>query len=327
MNEAIKTRELITLSGQSAPIQGTYHKPEDAKDGLGADGFARKRVGVLFVNSLFLPRTATGDSSVYWAESFANRGYPTFRVDLPGLGDSDAPLNTALLDFINAGGYESIAGGIVDELVARFVLSGMVIVGHCAGSVTALFGASASKQCRGVVLLDPYFFLPQQLKKSKAWKRLVRWGSESRFGGFLSNLYDRIKKIGLTVRGSRPPGNANVPLLKRWKEIAATRELPVLLFKAPGRKTAGTKPRTGEFDYLQHILTVAGRRSRVTVQLIDGTDHSFANRIGRAAVRQHAEHWLCENFPIVRREDSERADALAEARDQSVARENQAVCL
>jgi hypothetical protein len=31
-----------------------------------------------FFNSLTLPRTATGDSSVYWADSFAKFGYPSY---------------------------------------------------------------------------------------------------------------------------------------------------------------------------------------------------------------------------------------------------------
>src|SRR5271170_453686 len=193
MLETIESRELITLDGFDAPVQGTFHKPQDGMSDSPQGQIGRNRIGIVFLNSLFLPRTATGDSAVYWAESFAACGYPAFRMDLPGLGDSDAPLNTALLDFINAGGYESIASAAVKELVERFSLSGMVIVGHCAGAVSALFAAAASKECKGLVIMDPYFFLPQQMKKSRAWKRLVRWASTSRFGGALSNTYDWLK--------------------------------------------------------------------------------------------------------------------------------------
>ncbi len=301
MVTTISSRELFTLDGRGVVVRGTFHKPQyETADSRPAQ-IDRNRIGVLFLNSLFLPRTATGDSSVYWAESFARAGYPSFRLDLPGLGDSDAPLNTELLDFINAGGYESIASAKVKELVERFNLPGVVIVGHCAGSVSALFTAGASKECRGLVLLDPYFFLPPQLKKSKLWKRLVRWAASSKVGGALSRVYDRLKNARLAMRKNALPGNANLPLLRRWKD-ATTRGLPVLLFKAPGRKSPGTKPRVGEFDYLKYIMDVADKKSEVVLELIEGTDHSFANRTGRAAVRQRVELWLKTHFPLIEAE-------------------------
>ena len=106
------------------------------------------------------------------------------------------------------------------------------------------------------------------------------WALRSNLGGILSNIYHRIRKTGLIFRGSAPPQNANFALLSRWKEVAST-GLPVLLLKAPGRKTQGTKPRIGEFDYLAHVLKIAGRKSQVAVELLEGTDHTFANRTGR----------------------------------------------
>jgi hypothetical protein len=54
----------------------------------------------------------------------------------------------------------------------------------------------------------------------------------------------------------------------------------------------------GEFDYLQHALKLAGRKSRVSVRVAEGANHSFANRLGREAVRVHTETWLDEFFPL-----------------------------
>jgi pimeloyl-ACP methyl ester carboxylesterase len=323
---AIESRELFTLDGQNVRLQGTYHRPRNGVAGSTQGARGQNPIGVLFLNSLFLPRTATGDSAVYWAESFAACGYPAFRMDLPGLGDSDAPLNTALLDFINAGGYGSIASAKVRELVERFGLSGVVIVGHCAGAVTALFTAAASKECKGVILLDPYFYLPQQMKRSKAWKRLVRWAATSIVGGALSKIYDWLKNIRLSLGGSRPPGNANFALLHRWSEVA-NKGLPTLLFKAPGRKSPGTKPRVGEFDYIKHIQGIAARKSQVTVQVIDGTDHSFANLAGRTAVRAHAERWLQDCFPFSESMESEVMTEQPVIKSNKMDYENQAQCL
>ena len=326
MNEEIESRELITLDGCGVLLRGTYHKPQDRRHYSTPNTLDRNRIGVVFLNSLFLPRTATGDSAVYWAEAFAAFGYPSFRLDLPGLGDTDAPLNTGLLDFINAGGFESIASAKVRELVERFGLSGVVIVGHCAGAISALYAAAASKECRGVVLMDPYFHLPQKMKESKAWKRLVRWGTRSRFGGVLSSIYDRLKRVRLSLRGSSLPENANLGLLRRWQEVAA-KGLPILLFKAPARKTAGTKPRVGEFDYLEYILGLARGKTDVVVQLIEGTDHSFANRVGRAALRQHVQHWLSACFPIRGMEDSALTAYDSAAVESGIVYENHSPCL
>ena len=289
MDQGVDGRELITLDGHGVLVRGTFHKPH------GVSG--SKPVGIVFLNSLSLPRTATGDSAVYWAESFAGCGYPSFRIDLPGLGDSPGDIPSELLNYINAGGYGAIAGAKIKELVERFGLSGVVLFGHCAGTVSALFAAAACKQeCRGLVLLDPYFHRPQAIRPMVR-RGLSNWALRSASGRWLSNLYDRSRRIRLRLRGNAPPRNANLPLLTRWKDVASS-GVPILIIKAPTRKGAGTGPRVGEFDYLKHALDLAGRKSQVVVDLIPGTDHSFANRLGRIGVQQCVERWLGNYLPL-----------------------------
>jgi pimeloyl-ACP methyl ester carboxylesterase len=301
MNEALETRELITLEGLGVLLRGTYHKAylqgADSKTILNERG----RLGVVFFNSLSIPRASTGDSAVYWADSFAACGFPTFRFDLPGLGDTYGTLPTELLDFINAGGYASIASAKIKELVRRFELSGVVIVGHCAGVVTAVYAGSSCKECKGLILMDPYFHLPKALRP-KSRQLLSEWARRSRVGGFLSDIYDRIRDVSRTVRRDLVPRNANYPLLALWKRVTSA-GLPILIFKAPGLKAPGIKPRVGEFDYLKHVLALSGRKGRVAVELVEDTDHSFANRAGRTAVRQRAESWLREYFLLPNRKE------------------------
>src|ERR1700690_2549332 len=130
VNRAIETRELITVDVGGICVRGTYHKSHEDGSGLGT----ANRIGVVFLNHGFLPRAAPGDSAVYWADSFASCGYPSFRFDLPGLGDSDGDIPAQMLDFINTGGYAPILSATVKELVERFNLSGVVTMGHCAGA-------------------------------------------------------------------------------------------------------------------------------------------------------------------------------------------------
>jgi alpha-beta hydrolase superfamily lysophospholipase len=309
MLEAIPTRELITLDGIGIPIRGTYHRPSDSPTGPLAYRTGRKRPGVLFLNSLSLPRAATGDSAVHWADSCAERGYPTYRFDLPGLGDSEGDLCTDLLDFINGGGYTNIAAAKVKELVEREGLSGVIIVGHCAGAVSALYAAAATKECRGLIMMDPYFHLPQMIRP-KLRQKLSDWARSNRIGGLLSDFYDRCRDLVLFVRSGRAPGNANFTLLNCWKQTSAT-GMPILMLKAPGLKTTGTQPRAGQFDYLKYVVNLAGNKNQVTVNLIEDTDHSFANRSGRAAVRQQIEKWLDQYFPLEGLGESSRGVALA----------------
>jgi pimeloyl-ACP methyl ester carboxylesterase len=296
MLSAIENRELIVLDGLGIRIQGTVHVPPTGFHRGPSNQRFLGRTGVLFLNSLSLPRAASGDSAVHWADSIAEHGYPAFRIDLPGLGDSGGSASTDLLDFINSGGFAPVAAAAAKELVDRFGLSGLVIFGHCAGSVSALYAAAASRECSGLILLDPYFHLPQA-RRPKVRQELSDWARRSKVGRLLSNTYDRVRNLVLLLRGSSLPGNANSQLLADWKQVAAT-GLPILLLKAPGIKAHGSRPRVGEFDYTGHALKLAGRKSRISVEFVEGADHSFANYGGREPVQRHIEDWLVAHFPL-----------------------------
>ncbi|MGA7258730.1 MAG: alpha/beta fold hydrolase [Terracidiphilus sp.] len=304
MLQSVEGRELITLRRLGPLVHGTYHRGNDKNSAIGDE----KRVGILFLNSLSLPRAATGDSYVYWADCFADSGYPSFRIDLPGLGDSDGNLPQDLLVFINSGGFASVAAQKARELVETFNLSGVIIVGHCAGAVSALFAAGRCAECKGLVLLDVSFHLSQAVRP-KIRQKLSSWALNSRLGRFASEVYDRLRQIRLSLMGNRLPDNANVPLLRCWKNLAST-GLPILILKAPARKALGVKPRVGKFDYMAHALRIAGGRSQVKVELTEGTDHSFANRLGRSAVQERVEDWLRYYFPIAQKQPSDRLAAL-----------------
>ena len=296
MDRAIKTRELITLDGLGVLVQGTYHRYSEGGYTSGSSGSEAERLGVLFLNSLSIPRTGTGDSAVYWSDSLARIGYPVFRLDLPGLGDSCGEVPNELLDFINEGGFGSIAASKTKEFVHRFALAGVIVVGHCAGAITAIHVAAGCPECKGLILMDPYFHL-QKTNRPQVRQKLSDWARRSKLGGLFSNIYDLARDVRLSFHKNALPSNANFPLLSCWKQVASA-GLPILFIKAPGLKTSGTKPRVGDFDYLKYVLGLAGRKSRVALEFIAGTDHSFANRVGRAAVRERMESWLRSHFPL-----------------------------
>jgi pimeloyl-ACP methyl ester carboxylesterase len=263
VRRAIKTREIINLAADGACVRGTYHPPQPTVTASEAD--EGPRIGIVFPNSGVLPRAATGDSAVYWADCFARAGYRTFRLDFEGLGDSGGDIPKTLLDFlscVHAGRYVSSFSAAIKVIVHRFKLSGVVIVAHCAGTISGLYTAAASNDVKGVVLLDPYFHLPEF----------------NPHNGSTSN-----RDTGL-------PSNANLRLIDCWNQVASER-IPILVLTA-----TSLRANTHEFDYLSYLRTASVQSQRITVEPIEGTPHSFAEGPGKEAVRRHIEAWLGNYF-------------------------------
>lgn len=286
ISSTAETRELITLGGGGVLLHGTYHKATDAAAGAAA---STKDIGVLFLNALSTPRSLVGESGVYWATSFAACGYPSFRFDLPGLGDSYGEIPNDLVKHADGGGWAPIASSKVKELVQSRGLPGVVMFGHCSGATTAIYAASNCRECKGLILLDPYFNLPRSLTPSLN-PGLVLWARRSKTGALMRAGYDRIRDLREALRKETLPANANLNLISRVKKVVSS-GLPILIFKAP---RPPLKP--GDFDYFAYVLSLAVRSDQFTVKTIDDTDHSFSNRTGRLAVRQHCEAWLGEHF-------------------------------
>ena len=295
MKQRAQSRELIELEGQNTTVRGTWHKTRDESSGTDSSFAGRGRLGVVVLNSMSPTRAAYGDSAVHLADGLAECGYPVFRLDLPGFGDSEGDPPQDLLGFVNCGGFAAIVSAKISELAVRFQLKDVIVLGHCGGAVSAIFAASGCKECRGLILMAPYFHLPQ-IVRSKARQQLSLWALRSQVGGRFSNAFDKLKALRLKWRRAKVPQNANRPLLRAWKEVAST-GLSILVAVAPDRKAAGVKPRLGEFDYIAHILGLAGEKGRVTVRSADGADHSFSNRLGRTAIQEIIGNWLSQNFP------------------------------
>jgi pimeloyl-ACP methyl ester carboxylesterase len=231
------------------------------------------------------------------ADSFAARGYPSFRIDLPGVGDSYGETPNDLLGFVNDGGFASITAAKIKELIQTFDLSGAVMFGHCAGATNAIWAASEGKECRGLVLMDPYFNLPKSLT-SKISPELVHWARRSALGAVIRATYDRLRQFPGSLRTDDLPADANVAFVARWKKVVSS-GIPILILKSPQAAALGSdKLRAGSFDYLGYITSLAVRSNQFTIKTLEETDHSFANRLGRIAVQHHTEAWLADSFPV-----------------------------
>ena len=298
MQRAIEARELITVDVAGTRLRGTYHLVRDHGSHSRPVLEEIPRTGILFLNSGFVPRASGGDAAVEWADAFAKCGYPSFRFDLPGLGDSAGELPEKLLDFaalVNTGHYAAFVSGITRSLTDRFSLSGLVLAGHCAGAVSAIYAAATSKDVKGLIALDPYFFR-EEPDRTGIRNEISVWATQNKLAGELSKLYRSLKKLRSLSKRRALPQNANLPLIGCWIRLAG-RGLPMLILNA-----GEPRPNAGEFDYLGHLQGQPEAGSHVAIHFIEGTNHSFADEVGRAAVRKHAGQWLEEWFPLVERE-------------------------
>jgi len=158
-----------------------------------------------------LPRAATGDSAVYW-RAFARRGYPTFRFDLPGLGDSDGQTSTDLLEFITAVGLLRGCGhrkGIGD----RAGYSGVVMVGHlCRCRHCKLRGCCIQKM-QGHDPAGSVFSLAVA-KRPETREMLSDWARRSVVEDLEQSLRSPEASSSVSSR-KRSAGNANTKLLSK----------------------------------------------------------------------------------------------------------------
>jgi pimeloyl-ACP methyl ester carboxylesterase len=292
MERAIETRELIALRSLDTTIPGTFHRACDGGHPMYGNGNSRERIGVLFLNSLTPTRAARGDSSVSWADSFAELGYPSFRIDLPGFGDSATDPPADLLNFVNLGGYTRIACAVIKALVAQYHLSGVVLFGLCAGAVSAIYTAADSKECLGLILLDPYFHLPQA-NGSTVFNRLMNQIPPGALRRGIRGIVHGTRAVRERQLRKQLPETSNFRLLDRWKTVMSS-GLPIIMFTAPAIKQKGV-----EFDYVDYLRTQLSDESQVEIKAVQGADHTFANCLGRSVVRQQTEEWLNTHFPPV----------------------------
>lgn len=295
MQQTTGTRELFVLEHAGGRIRGTFHRPRGDASSFceGAGGWSRP--GILFFSGMPSTRAARGDTGVFWAESMAELGYPSFRVDLPGFGDSDGAPPADWVRFIDQGGYAAVGAEIVEQLARRFGLARVVMVGHCAGAVSAIYTAAENRRCSGLVLIDPYFYAAET-ERPRLRQQLSFWGDQSLLGGMARQVFGWLKWSYLKICPNAYPDNANIPLLCRWRDIAS-RGVPVLILRAAGPETSIPKRRAAGFDYFEYVKGLAGRKGKVVSRSIAGANHTFSNQVGRTAVCDLAGEWLANHFP------------------------------
>jgi pimeloyl-ACP methyl ester carboxylesterase len=250
-------------------LVGTCHAPTPARAG---ELSSAPSVGVLLVNAGSAPRSGNSDLSVQIGDRLALRGFPVFRFDLRGLGDSSGPTPVDVDSFRNevlAGRNDEAVVALIERLQLELGLERVIVGGLCGAalpSVRALQAGRASPA--GLILLEPNFRVPAQEESARPVRALLR------------SLSRRL--------GHKLPSDVNEPLVTLWLDGIArgVRSLVVV---------------AGEEDterYVARILESMPDRApdAVACVRVPQTNHLFTRGRGRDGVLSAVERWMTENF-------------------------------
>ncbi|NOZ01887.1 MAG: hypothetical protein GXP54_08370 [Deltaproteobacteria bacterium] len=284
-------RRVETVRAGEFDLVGTCHEPDD-------NGPEKPRgIGFLFFNAGHVPREGHAGMIARIGDELANLGFPVFRFDLPGLGDSQGDLPVGLDDFfqiVHDGAYSEPAVALAKEVIARNGLSGLVLGGLCGGAATALFVADEAPEIvAGLVELEAEFLKPgsedpeklsSKLTSRASWLRLLTGHSRYRIGKLLPR--------GLLLRlfGRRLlPKRTNMRLVNIWQRIVEV-ELPVMVIMAGGRV------RETFYDEVKQVLFGKADCPSVTVLSVPHTNHIFTTGNAPRLILRGVTDWATNHF-------------------------------
>jgi hypothetical protein len=290
-------RSVLTIPTSGSALFGTCHLPQGASSG---------RAGFLFLNAGPAPRAGNSDLSAHLCDHLASLGFPSFRFDLPGLGDTPGELPDDVEVFwrdVQLGRNVESAADLARKLRVKFGLTDLVMGGMCAGAVTSVLAVDqAVDAITGLILLEPNFRVTPILRQSsdrrvarspfsriraslgRGWisrqwlRRFTRPGPFVRRFGMLLPILLRI----LTLVAGRPREI-------NWRVVwalrrALSRRLPVFLATARG---------VGEDHYCRCLLAEFPRgcgRSLTEVSVAD-TNHIMTRGQARHILAASISTW------------------------------------
>jgi hypothetical protein len=309
-------REVVTFRFADQQLVGTLHRAAAPEASSVASASEHKRLAFLWLNSGYLPRSPAGDVISHLSDRFAEEnGVWSFRIDLPGLGDSQGSLSDDTQTYFSRvarGLNVPAANAVAREVCERFGFDAVVMGGICGASITSIYAADAAESgpIAGLVLLDPSFKLVQPFQgipktsgQAPARPPLLRRLKETvvglrihvlerEWGQFLRRIWRRCKPYFAPLRralrsirgGARLPTDANRPLLDAFRRLAR-RGLPMLVVLAGDEHEYKER-----FDYVGLGLREAG--GAITRHFLRGTNHAFIEGNGESEVRQRVTAWL-----------------------------------
>ncbi len=299
----MRSIEHIRFRGEE--LVGTYHHENPA---------SLRRIGVLLLNAGYVPRDGHAGLGVKICDALAAQGFPSFRFDLPTLGDSsgEPPVQAnELFDMVYRGDFAEPTLAILRELAKRHDLEGFILGGLCGAAVTAIYTADRDpKSVVGLILLEPELYRvtdnatlepktettaattplerARGLAHESAGRLLSYWGwmraltLENRFGRFIPLPRQWI--LDLVLSRDELPKVTNMPLVGAFRRVVDQR-IPMLVITAQG------KLRELFFDRITGVVLAGAETQPMKHVRLPGTNHIFTSGGAIAAVTKEILSW------------------------------------
>jgi pimeloyl-ACP methyl ester carboxylesterase len=275
-------RTILTWRILDENLVGTLHVAAPGRAG-GLSG--APSVGILLLNPGSAPRSGNSDLSVRIGDRLALRGFPVFRFDLPGLGDSSGAMPAdvdAYWGEVVSGRNDAATIALIERIRLEFGVARVIVGGLCAAALPSVRALSRGRAGpAGLILLEPSFRLTDRSKP--AGPRIGTFARAAR------SVRARLQPVLRRRVGAPLPRDANVPLVRRWQEGfgQGVRSLVVV----------ATGPGTDR--YMTRILASMPARDPGVVSCVrvPETNHLFTSGAGREGVLAAVESWVMECFP------------------------------
>jgi pimeloyl-ACP methyl ester carboxylesterase len=301
-------RDMFQVTVDGVPLAVTYHAPRVAEGHEGTEPMP----ALLVLNFGDICRSGPGDVCAQMGDQLSDLGYPVFRFDMPGLGDTPGDLpqwKSTYWRHIEEGGEIHWVCGLMHELRRRYRLRGFVLVGLCGGAVTSAFVAlrEPAAIC-GVILADTPYHLSTPARfdlnlsapagGTMSLRRRLRhaayrawvWGKTVPGLKALLNAFRRAKhKISERWVAPEPESwvsERNDKLLDSLRKVEQT--FPTLWILSPA----------AERDLTRQDLMPTPERNRLKLLVIKNTNHLFTSGDGKERFNEAVRNWMLENFPV-----------------------------
>lgn len=243
---------------------------------------------LVVLNAGLVYRAGPGRLSVELARRAAAAGFPAFRFDLSGMGDSEprVPLlqaiPSAVADTREAMDHLGLAHGFT-----RFVIAGL-----CSGAINAHHAAVADERVVGAVLLDGYVFPTLRSRLSRATARL-------------RSPRGLLRRLGRLLRQGGRGGARALPederFLPKWpRRSVAARELERLGERRVNLLFLYSGEWSRWYRYDGQMRDALGRLElggHLSERQVPEAEHLYFTRPEREAMLASLIAWLEDRFP------------------------------
>lgn len=269
--------------GPSGGLVGVLTRPEVAAADL------LSRPAVVLLNAGVIHRVGPSRIHVRLARRLAEMETTSFRLDLPGLGDSRGLGGSELL-------LDDALAGIkaaFDALERHGVADRFVVFGLCSGAAHAFAVATSDARVRGIVLADPPVVFPTW--KSINLKRFRRFWRPSVWHGVVTGRYGPLTRLRAVARGAQVP--APVSSVDQHQVREQLRALAARGVKVFYLSTGAAR----DYVYRRQFLDAfpgLGLERLTSTEMFPDASHTFTREADRRDLEEAVATWVTTtSFP------------------------------